>query len=154
MKCSLGISNFLAEISSLSHSIVFLYFLCIDLWGMLSYLFLLFFGILHSDGYIFPFLLCCLLLLSKLFYKASSDNHFAFMHFFFLGMVLILTPVQCHKLSSTVFQALCLADPILWIYLSLPLYNHKGFDLGHIWMVQWFSSTFVNVSLNLTIRRW
>ena len=26
MKCSLGISNFLAEISSLSHSIVFLYF--------------------------------------------------------------------------------------------------------------------------------
>ena len=27
MKCSLGISNFLEEISSLSHSIVFLYFL-------------------------------------------------------------------------------------------------------------------------------
>ena len=26
MKCSLGISNFLKEISSLSHSIVFLYF--------------------------------------------------------------------------------------------------------------------------------
>ena len=26
MKCSLGISNFLEEISSLSHSIVFLYF--------------------------------------------------------------------------------------------------------------------------------
>src|SRR5574337_1048917 len=27
MKCSLGISNFLEEISSLSHSVVFLYFL-------------------------------------------------------------------------------------------------------------------------------
>ena len=26
MKCSLGISNFLEEISSLSHSVVFLYF--------------------------------------------------------------------------------------------------------------------------------
>jgi len=30
MKYSLGISNFLEEISSLSHSIVFLLFLCID----------------------------------------------------------------------------------------------------------------------------
>ena len=28
MKCSLGISNFLEEITSLSHSVVFLYFLC------------------------------------------------------------------------------------------------------------------------------
>ena len=26
-------------------------------------------------------------------YKASSDNHFAFLHFFFLGMVSILSPV-------------------------------------------------------------
>ena len=30
MKCSLGISNFLEEISSLSHSVVFLYFFQID----------------------------------------------------------------------------------------------------------------------------
>ena len=29
MKCSLGISNFLEEISSLSHSVVFLYFLAL-----------------------------------------------------------------------------------------------------------------------------
>ena len=28
---------------------------------------------------------------------------------------------------------------MLWIYFSLPLYNHKEFDLGHTWMVQWFS---------------
>ena len=32
MKCSLGVSNFLDKISSLSHSIVFL-FLCTDHWG-------------------------------------------------------------------------------------------------------------------------
>ena len=32
-------------------------FLCIDCWGRLSYLFLLFFGTLHLDAYIFPFLL-------------------------------------------------------------------------------------------------
>ena len=50
------VSNFLEEISSLSHSIVFL-FLCTDCWGRL-YLSLLFFGTLHSDAYIFPFLLC------------------------------------------------------------------------------------------------
>ena len=28
-------------------------------------------------------------------------------------------------------QALYLSYLIPWIYLSLPLYNHKGFDLGH-----------------------
>ena len=31
---------------------------CINHWGRLSYLSLLFFGTLHSDAYIFPFLLC------------------------------------------------------------------------------------------------
>ena len=33
-----------------------------DHWGRLSYLSLLFFGTLHSNGYIFPFLLCLSLL--------------------------------------------------------------------------------------------
>ena len=42
-----------------------------------------------------------------------------------------LPPVQCHKLPSIALQA----HLILWIYLSLPLYNCKGFDLGHTWMV-------------------
>ena len=57
MKCSLGISNFL-EFSSLSPFYCFPLFLCTDHWGRLSYLSLLFFGTLHSNGYIFPFLLC------------------------------------------------------------------------------------------------
>ena len=48
-------------------------FLCIDLWGRLSYLFLLLFGTLHSDAYIFPFLLCFLLLFfSQLFVRPSQ----------------------------------------------------------------------------------
>ena len=55
MNCSLGIPNFLEEIFSLSHSLGFLYFFCIDNWGRLSYLSLLFFETLHSNGYIFPF---------------------------------------------------------------------------------------------------
>ena len=47
--------------------------------------------------------------------------------------------VQCHEPPSIVLQALYLTYLILWIYLSLPLYNHKGFDLLYTWMVQWFS---------------
>ena len=54
MKCSLGISNFLEEISSLSHSVVFLYFFALIAEDGFFYLSLLFFGTLHSDAYIFP----------------------------------------------------------------------------------------------------
>ena len=113
----------------------FLLFLCNDHWGRLSYLSLLFFGTLHSNGHIFSFLLCfCLLVFSTAICRASSDNHFAVLHFFFLGMVLItasctMSQTSIHSSSGT------LSDVIPWIYLSFPLSNHKGFDLGHIWMV-------------------
>ena len=65
--------------------------------------------------------------------KASSDSHFAFLHFFFLGMVLIpvsytMSWTSIHSSSGT------LPDLIPSIYFSLPLYNHKGFNLGHTWM--------------------
>ena len=66
--------------------------------------------------------------------KASSDNHFAFLHSFFGGWSWSLPPVQCHEPQSIVLQAL-LSDLIPWIYLSLALYNREGFDLGHTWMV-------------------
>ena len=86
MKCSLGFSNFLEEIFSLSHSVVFLYFLCIDYWGRLSYLFLLFFGILHSDANIFPFLLCLLVLFfSQLFVSPPQIAILLFFAFLFHG---------------------------------------------------------------------
>ena len=63
--------------------------------------------------------------------KASSDNHFAFLHFFFLGVVLI---TASRTMSWTSIQSSsCLSDLIPGIYLSLPLYNHKGFDLHHTW---------------------
>ena len=74
MKCSLGISNFLEEISSLPFC-CFPLFLCTDCWGRLSYLFLLFFGTLHSDVYIFPFFLCFLLLFfSQLFVRPPQTG--------------------------------------------------------------------------------
>ena len=58
----------------------FLLFLCIDYGGRPSYLSLLFFGILHSDAYIFPFLLCfSLLFFSQLFgpLEKGMANHFS-----------------------------------------------------------------------------
>ena len=61
MKCSLGISSLVFPFCC------FPLVLCIDCWGRLSYLFLLLFGTLHSDAYIFPFLLCFLLLFSQVF---------------------------------------------------------------------------------------
>ena len=64
MKYSLGISNFLEEIASLFYSVVFRgkQHLCIVHLRRVSYLSLLFFGTLHSNEYIFPFLLCLSLL--------------------------------------------------------------------------------------------
>ena len=38
--------------------------------------------------------------------KASSDNYFAFLHFFFLGWFWSPPPVQCYKPLSIVLQAL------------------------------------------------
>ena len=62
MKCSLGISNFLEQISSFSHSIVFLSFFALiaEEGFLISPCY--FFGTLHSNGYISPFLLCFSLL--------------------------------------------------------------------------------------------
>ena len=93
MKCSRGISDFLKEISSLSHSVVFLYFSALIAEE----------GFLISPCYSLE--LCIQMLISFLFSfalhfssftaicKASPDSHFAFLHCFSLGMVLI--PVSC-----------------------------------------------------------
>ena len=85
MKCSLGISNFFEEISSLSQSFVFFYV----------------FALITEEGFLispcYSLELCIqmliysfspLLFASLLFTaicKASSDSHFAFLHLFFLG---------------------------------------------------------------------
>ena len=102
-----------------------------------SYLSLLFFGTLHSNGYIFSPLPFASLLFSAIC-KASSDNHVAFLHFFFWGMLSII--VYCTMLQTSVHSySGTLSDLIPRVYLSLPLCNPKGFDLGHTWMVYWFS---------------
>ena len=88
-KCSLGISNFLEEISSFFPLFCFPLFICIVYLRRPSYLSLLFYGTLHSNGYLsFSALLFASLLFTAIC-KASSDNHIAFLPFFFLEMVLI-----------------------------------------------------------------
>ena len=89
MKSSLGISDFLEEISSLSHSVVFLYFFAliteegflISPWSSLELC-------IQMVYLSFPPLPFASLLFSAVC-KPSSDNHFAFLHFFFLGMIWI-----------------------------------------------------------------
>ena len=90
MKYSLGISNFLEEISSLSYSIVFHFVFIVYL--RFSYFSLLFFGTLHSVGCVFLFLLWLFLFLAVC--KASSDNHFAFHISFSWGWFWSLPPVK------------------------------------------------------------
>ena len=85
MKSSLGISNFLEEISSLSHSIVFLYFFAlIAEEGFLSLL-----AILWNSAFKWVYLSFIPLLFTSLLFtaicKASSDSHFVFFAFLFLG---------------------------------------------------------------------
>ena len=100
MKYSLGISNFLEEISSLSHSVVFLYFLHWSLWKA----FLSLLAILWNSAFKCLYLSFSPLLFASLLYtaicKASSDSHFAFLHFFSMGMVLI--PVSCTMSRTSV----------------------------------------------------
>ena len=98
IKCSLGISNFLEDLLSF----IFYYFplfLCVD----------------HQEGFLispcFSLDLCIqtdvsfsLLPFTTLLFsavcKASSNNYFAFLHFFFLGMVLIT--VSCTKSHTSI----------------------------------------------------
>ena len=73
-------------------------FLCIVHLRRPSYFSLLFFGTVHSDGCIFHFSpLPYISPLSSAICQASSDSHFAFLHLFFFGMVLVTA-------SSTVLQ--------------------------------------------------
>jgi len=123
MKCYLGISSFLEEISSFSHSIVFLYFFSL----ITGKAFLSLFAILWNSAFKWVYLSFSPLpftsFLFSAIYKASSDNQFAFLHFFFLGMVLITTSCTIFEPLSIVLQAPYLLDLIPRIYLSLALYK-------------------------------
>ena len=106
MKCSLGISNFLEAISRLSHSIIFLYFftLITEEGFLISTCYSSELCIQMSISFLFSFAFASLLFTAIC--KASSDNHFAFLHFFSRGMFLIsascaLSQTAIHSSSGT-----------------------------------------------------
>ena len=124
--------NFLEEISSLSHSVLFLYFFALiaEEGFLISSCYSLELCIQMLISFLSPLLFTSLLFICK----ASSDSHFAFLHFFPMGMVWI--PVSCTMSWTSVHSSSgTLTDLVPSICLSLPLYNLKGFDLGHTWMV-------------------
>ena len=112
MKCSLGISNFLEE-TIVFFIYCFLLFLCIVHVGRLFYLSLLFFRSLNSDGYVFPLLLCLLLLFfSQLFVRPPQSAILPCCISSPWGWFGSLSPVHCHETPSIDLQALCLSDLI------------------------------------------
>ena len=124
MKCSLAISDFLEEISSLSRFNCFALFLCTVHLGRLSYLSLLFSGTLHSFGYIFPFLCLLLLFFSQLFIRPLQTTIMSIFLFLFLEMVLIkafCTMLQT-SINSSPGTLSIRSNPL---NLSLPLYNQS-----------------------------
>ena len=142
MKCSLGIYNFLKR--SLSFPFYcFPLFLCIERKAFLSLLVILCNSTFRWIYLSFSSLSFISLLCSGIC-KTSSDN-FAFWHLFFLGMVLITASctvlwTSVHSSSGTLSIR---SNPL---NLSFPLYNHKGFDLGHTRKVLWVSLCSVQFS--------
>ena len=151
MKYFFGISNILEAISSLSHSIVSLYFFALitEETFLISPCYSLELCIQLDVSFIFSFAFASLLFSAIV--RPPQTTILPFCISFSWRWSWSLPPVQCHEPLSIVLQALCLSDLIPWIYLSLPLYNCKGFDLGHTSMIQWFS-LFFNLSLNFAIR--
>ena len=106
-------------------------FLCIDRWRRLSYLSLLFFGTLHSNGYIFPFHLCLsLLFFSQLFVRPPQTTILSFCISFSWGWSWSLPAIQCYEPLSIVLQVLYPIKFLESICCFNCMYNHKGFDLG------------------------
>ena len=112
MKYSLSISNFLEEISSLSHSVVFLYFFALITEEVFLISPATFWNSVFRCLYLSSSPLFFVSLLFTAICKASSDSHFALLHFFFppWGWSWSLSPVHCHELPTIVLQALCLSD--------------------------------------------
>ena len=120
----------LVSLIFLKSSLVFsiLSFSSISLHWSLSKAFLSLLAILWNSAFKWVDLSFSPLLFASLLftaiYKASSDSHFAFLHFFFLGMVLL--PVSCTVSQTSVHSSsgtLSIRSSPLNLF-SLSLYNH------------------------------
>ena len=99
----------LVSLIFMNSSLVFpiLLFSFISLHWSLRKAFVSLLGILWNSAFKWECLSCSLLLFASLLFtvicKASSDSHFAFLHFFFLGMVLI--PVSCTMSGTSIHSS-------------------------------------------------
>ena len=123
------------EISSLSHSIVFLYF-ALFFEKRTSYCSLLFSGPLHPVGYIFLLPCFSLLFVPQLFVKSPQTTTLpSCISFLGGGWFWSLLTLQCYKplvySSSNTLSTRSSSSNLF----APSLYNHKGFDLSHTWMV-------------------
>ena len=73
---------------------------------------------LRSFGFILPFFLAFASLLSSAICKTSSDNHFALLHFFFLGMALVTA--SCTMLRTSIHSSSGTVSNLnAWVYLFI-----------------------------------
>ena len=89
---------------------------------------------------------------SQIFVRPPQTTIFFFCISFSWGWFWSPPPVQCHESPSTVLQTLCLSDLIPWVYLSVPLCNHKGFGFRSYLNCLVVFPTFFNLSLNFVMR--
>ena len=112
MKCFLDNSNLLEEISSLFS----LLFSSVSLHGSLRKAFLSLLAILWNSAFSWIYRSFSPLLFTFAFHlsaicKALSDNHFAFLHFFFLGMVWHVVILSVREGIGNPLQYSCLGNP-------------------------------------------
>ena len=102
-----GISNFLEDISSLSHSVVFLYFFALiaEEGFLISPCYSLELCIQMVISFLFSFVFHPLFF-SQLFVSPPQTAILLFLHFFSMGMVLI--PVSCTMSRTSFHRALYL----------------------------------------------
>ena len=133
MKCFLGNSNFLEEISisSLSHSIVFLYLFALitDEGFLISPCYSLELCIQMEVSFLFSFSFTSLLF--SAICKASSENHFVLLHFFFLGMVLITSSIQCHYTMSCTINVSCTMSHLYNVSCTINVFSTMSCPMSY-----------------------
>ena len=96
-----------------------------------AYLSLLLFGTLHSDGYIFPFLLCLLLLFFSQLFISFLKQPFCLAALLFLGMILVTASFTMLKVKvKSVSPVWLFATPWTVAYQAPP---SMGFSRQEYW---------------------
>ena len=148
MKCSFDISNFLEKICLTLSVVIFCFFALFIEEGILvsPYCFLEF---AFSWSYLSLSPLVFASILSSAICQASLDNHFAFLFFFFFGMVLFA--VSCTILQNCVHNSSRSSPLNLFVNSTVNAYG--------IWFKPYlndlaFFLVFFSLSLNFAMRSW